>query len=284
MRGDNARAARLRCGMSWNFRPFATGLAILYLCGSAGGGAATLSPEQLAAATVTDDISIPTPGELMAALNKQGKLDWAAKYRAPIATNYTSRAQMALNLGGLIADGYIAVEAEDAQQVKNLGKDILDLAKGLGVPKEIRDRGKSLTEKGEEKQWDVLREELEATQNEVKLSMENNKDQALVDLVTVGGWIRGTQVVSAVIAEHYTEGGASLLRQPAIVAFLRARLEKLPDKLRSDKTVKITRLKLVEIEQLVAFPAGKTVGAEDVKKLSALAAELVGAISRKELK
>ena len=40
---------------------------------------------------------------------------------------------MALNLGGLIADGYIAVEAEDAQQVKNIGADIMALAKPLAT-------------------------------------------------------------------------------------------------------------------------------------------------------
>ena len=36
------------------------------------------------------------------------------------------------------------------------------------MSREILDRGKSLTEFAENKQWDVLKEELEATQNEVK--------------------------------------------------------------------------------------------------------------------
>ena len=270
--------------MIWHPRPLAGGLALFSLCASAAGQAPALSEQEIAAAVRSDEVSIPTPGELMAALDKQGKPDWTARMRAPIVTSFSRRAQMAMNLGGLIADGYIAVEAEDAQQVKNLGRDILEIAKGLGVPKEIRDRGKSLTEKGEEKMWDVLREELEATQNEVKLSMANNRDQALIDLVTVGGWVRGTEVVSGVIAEHYTEAGARLLRQPAIVGSLRGRLEALPEKLRGDPVVKIAMIKLAAIEMLVAFPREKAPSLAEVKMLHTLATDLMKSISTKEKK
>src|SRR5215212_925292 len=112
-------------------------LAAFCLCGSAGGEPAGLTKEELAGSAKTDGLSIPTPGELMAAMNKQGKIDWSSRFRAPIATNYSSRAQGALNLGGLIADGYIAVEAQDAQQVKNIGRDILSIGKPLGVSKDI---------------------------------------------------------------------------------------------------------------------------------------------------
>ena len=47
--------------------------------------------------------------------------------------NYKTRPQIALNIGGLIADGFIAVEAQDTQQVKNIGGDIVKMAKALGV-------------------------------------------------------------------------------------------------------------------------------------------------------
>jgi hypothetical protein len=59
---------------------------------------------------------------------------------------YRNRAQIALNLGGLIADGFIAVEAQDGQQVKNIGTDIIKLAKALGVSENVLSRGKSINE------------------------------------------------------------------------------------------------------------------------------------------
>ena len=245
--------------------------------------AAPLTAAEVSGATRSDTLSIPTPGELLAALNKLGKMDWSSKFRAPIPTS-GNRGQMALNLGGLIADGYIAVEAEDTQQVKNLGKDILALGKSLGVSKEILDRGKSLTEFADNKQWDVLKEELEATQNEVKDAMEHNKDQDLVSLVTLGGWLRGTEVLSGWISEHYTEAGAKLLRQPGIVVFLESKLDAMPDKTKAENSVKKTQAKLKEIEAAVTFPTDSAPPADAIKKLHQLVAELLKELAKKESK
>src|ERR1051326_9640003 len=91
-----------------------------------------LSPDQMAKAVKTDSITVPTPGELFTALGKSGKINWSAQYRTPIPVTNANRAQIALNLGGLIADGFIAVEAKDGQQVKNIGSDIMKLGKALG--------------------------------------------------------------------------------------------------------------------------------------------------------
>ena len=110
------------------FRRLAGSFALFVLCASAVGETPPLTPADIADAAITDEISIPMPGEFMSALNKLDKLDWKSKFRPPIFTNYPSRAQLALNLGGLIADGYVAIEAEDVPQVKNIGKDVLAFA------------------------------------------------------------------------------------------------------------------------------------------------------------
>ncbi len=270
--------------MILKLRMVAGSLAFACLCASAAGQEASLTKEEMAEAMRTDDFSLPTPAELMVALEKQGKLDWASKFRAPIATNYASRAQLAMNLGSLVADGFVAVEAEDSQQVKNIGRDILQLAKNLGVPKDILMRGSSITDFADRKQWDQLKEELEATQNEVKESMHGSKDGDLVTLVSVGGWARGVEVISSYIADHYTEASAKILRQPAIVNYLNKKLDALPDKLRDDVKVKNVRVKMIEMEMLVSFPREKAPSVEDVKKLSGLATALVKDIAQKDTK
>src|SRR5438552_18246641 len=183
-----------------------------------------LSSDQMAKAVKSDSITVPTPGELFAALGKSGKINWSAQYRAPIPVTYANRAQIALNLGGLIADGFIAVEAKDGQQVKNIGSDIIRLAKALGVSESLLSRGNSINEFAEHNEWDTLNEELEATQNEVKSSMQSHADQDLVILVSVGGWIRGTQVVSRAIMQNYDERSAKVLRQPALVRLMQSKV------------------------------------------------------------
>src|ERR1700730_5593843 len=96
-----------------------------------------LSADELKNATSVDALTVPTPGEFFKAIEKGGKPNWTSEYRPPISIKSTDRAQMALNLGTLIADGYIAVEAHDGQQVKNVGKDVLALAKKLSVSQSV---------------------------------------------------------------------------------------------------------------------------------------------------
>ena len=98
---------------------------LLGCCAVIGAEQGRLPADQMAKAIKLDSISIPSPGELFAALEKPGKPNWVGQMRGPVSTNYKNRAQIALNLGGLIADGFIAVEAKDSQQVKNIGTDII---------------------------------------------------------------------------------------------------------------------------------------------------------------
>ena len=134
---------------------------------AAGGGSATpaaspLPEAELKAAVTVDSLTVPTPGEFFKAIDKTGKPNWASQFRPPTPIGGVNRAQMALNLGTLIADGYIAVEAQDGQQVKNIGRDVLALAKKLSVSDSVLARGKSITQFAEDGSWDQLNEELEA--------------------------------------------------------------------------------------------------------------------------
>jgi hypothetical protein len=241
-----------------------------------------LTPEQLAHAIRTDAISIPTPGELFAALAKPGNPNWAGQYRGPIPTTYSDRAQIALNLGGLVADGFIAIEAQDSQQVKNIGTDIIKLAKALGVSENVLSRGKSINEFAEDSEWSALQEELEATQNEVKTSMQSNMDQDLVILVSLGGWIRGTQVVSGAVMKDYNEASAKVLRQPALVSFIQSRVKDVSPELQNDPLVKKVTDQLSDIQKLVTFSGSATPTQEEVAKLNQAVTRLMEDIQSKQ--
>ncbi|MBA2622258.1 MAG: hypothetical protein H0U88_01375 [Chthoniobacterales bacterium] len=242
---------------------------------------APLTPAQLGNAIKSDTLTIPTPGELFAALTKPGSPNWAGQYRGPIPMTFSNRAQIALNLGGLIADGFIAIEAQDSQQVKNIGTDIIKLAKALGVSENVLSRGKSINEFAENSEWSALQEELEATQNEVKASMQSNRDQDFVILVSLGGWIRGTQVVSGSVLENYNEASARVLRQPALVSYIQAKVNDISPELQKEALVKTVREQLSEIEKLVTFSGSGTPTAEDVRKLNGAVSKLMADIQSK---
>ena len=240
-----------------------------------------LTSDEVGKAVRTDLLTIPTPGELFAALSKPGKPNWAGQYRAPIPTTYSNRAQIALNLGGLIADGFIAVEAQDAQQVKNIGADIIKLAKALGVSENVLSRGKSINDFAENDEWEALQEELEATQNEVKSSMQSNRDQDYIILVSLGGWIRGTQVVTGSLLQGYNEASAKVLRQPALVSYIQSKVKDISPELQKDPLVQSVSAQLSEIEKLVTFAGSGTPTAEDVRKLNDAVSKLMGEIQNK---
>ena len=242
---------------------------------------ASLSQEQMAQAVRTDAVTIPTPGELFSALGKATKPDWAGRYRGAIAMNYKTRAQIALNLGGLIADGFIAVEAQDAQQVKNVGNDIVKMAKALGVSENILARGNSINQFAESDEWSALQEELEATQNEVKSSMQSHRDQDLVILVSLGGWIRGTQAVSGLVAKNYDEKLGQALRQPELLRFIRSKIGQISPELQNDPLVKSVNNQLLGIEQIVAKAFGQPLTLAEVTKLNESVNRLMQEIQKK---
>src|SRR5436305_4037602 len=277
-----SRSACVRWAVMKRVRRF---VALAFLLGYGaviGAEPARLPADQLAKAVRNDSITIPTPGELFAALEKPGKPNWVGQMRGPISTSYKNRAQIALNLGSLIADGFIAVEAKDSQQVKNIGTDIIKMAKALGVSENVLSRGNSINEFAENNEWDALQEELEATQNEVKSSMQTHRDQDLVILVSVGGWIRGTQVVSASVMQNYDERAAKVLRQPALVNFIEAQLKEVSSEVRDEPLVKEVSGELSAVEKLVSFPSGKAPTADEVKKVNDAVGKIMTRIQSKE--
>jgi hypothetical protein len=241
-----------------------------------------LSPDEIKSAISIDALTVPTPGEFFKAIEKDGKPNWVSEYRPPISIKSTDRAQMALNLGTLIADGYIAVEAQDGQQVKNIGKDVLALAKKLSVSQTVLARGASISQFAEDNAWDQLNEELEATQNEVKKALEENRDVDLITLVSVGGWIRGTEVVTGLVMQNYNQDNARLLRQPALVAFLRNKLTRLPDRLQKDPLVQKTINELDAIQRMVSFGTEHVPTVQEVKDLNSASAKLTKEIGATE--
>lgn len=165
-------------------------------------------------------LTVPSPAEFFGAIDKVSRPDWAAFYRAPGPTSFPARPQTAFNLGVLVTDGYIAVEAQDGQQVKNIGKDIIALARALGVGENVLARGKSIADFADKNEWFALREELEATTNEVRRAMAGQRDEALASLIQAGAWVRALQVGGRAAELSGDPACAALLRQEELVNYL----------------------------------------------------------------
>jgi hypothetical protein len=218
-----------------------------------------------------DDVVVPLPNEVFRALNKLGSVNWKEHVRSNKTNNFTERPRIALLLGTVIADGFIAVQAEDAPTVKEIGQRVVNLAKGIGVGNSIMPHAKAITEAADKRDWDSVRLELDRTQNSVQQAMNEVGDQKLSQLVSLGGWLRGTEVLTSVVNKHYSAEGAELLHQPDLLNYFDRKLSAMPEfRLPLLQDIKGS---LGEVRPLIEVPDAR-ISAPSVKKINDITTRL----------
>jgi len=231
-------------------------------------------------ATVVDEVVIPVPTEVFGVLDKLGSPNWHDVLRPVKTENLGKRSQVALLLGVTIAEGFIAVEAQEAEEVKKIGRQVLTLSKAIGVQKSVISRTSSIIEAADKKDWQTIRLELDGASKDVKQAMIELEDAQLAQLVSLGGWLRGTEALTQVVGKNYNKDGADLLHQPAVLDYFERRLDGLNPRLKENTLVKKIARRLPELHTLIE-PAGG-VSPQKVEKIHSITADLVKAISSQE--
>jgi hypothetical protein len=223
-----------------------------------------------------EDVVVPLPNEVFGALNKLGPVNWREYVRSDKGSNFTERPRIALLLGTVIADGFIAVQAEDAPTVKEIGQRVLALAKGIGVGNSITPHAKAIIEAADRRKWDGVRQELDRTQNSVQSAMNEVHDEKLSQLVSLGGWLRGTEVLTSAVAKRYSVEGAELLHQPDLLVFFQTKLQAMPE--HDMPLIRDIQAALVQVRPLIE--AGK-ISPDSVKRINEITTRLDAAIITK---
>src|SRR5438046_2459333 len=221
--------------------------------------------------TTVEDVVVPLPNEIFGALNKLGPVNWKEHVRSDKGPNFTERPRIALLLGTVIADGFIAVQAEDAPTVKEIGQRVLTLSKAIGVSSSITAHAKAITDAADKRNWASVRQELDRTQNSVQQAMNEVHDEKLSQLVSLGGWLRGTEVLTAVVTKRYSEEGSELLHQPDLLNYFETRLQAMPEF--NLKLLQDIHAALIEVRPLIDVGDGK-IPAASVKKINDITTRL----------
>ncbi|PYL64484.1 MAG: hypothetical protein DMF25_06915 [Verrucomicrobia bacterium] len=226
-----------------------------------------------------EDVVVPLPNEVFGALNKLGSINWKEYVRSDKGSNFTERPRIALLLGTVIADGFIAVQAEDAPAVKEIGQRVQTLARGIGVERSITQHAKAITEAADKRKWENVRQELDRTQNSVQQAMNEVHDEKLSQLVSLGGWLRGTEVLTAVVTKHFSTEGAELLHQPDLLVYFQTRLQAMPEF--DLAIIRDIRGALVEVKPLIDVGRAH-ISSESVKKINDITTRLDNGIVTRE--
>jgi hypothetical protein len=226
-----------------------------------------------------ENVVVPLPNEIFGALNKLGSVNWREYVRTEKTSNFTERPRIALLLGTVIADGFIAVQAEDASAVKEIGQRVLNLSKGIGVGNSITPHAKAITEAADKRKWESVRQELDRTQSSVQAAMNEVHDEKLSQLVSLGGWLRGTQVLTSVVTKHFSADGAELLHQPDLLVHFQTQLQSMPEF--NLPIIRDIQTGLGQVKPLVDVGSAH-ISAESVRKINDITTKLDGGIVTKD--
>ena len=171
-------------------------------------------------------VAMPVPKEIFRSLDQFREANWRAVKRPEIARwkSHGDQSQIASLLGVVIAEGFIAMEAEDPNEVKNIGNRVLVLARALSVEERAVRRSSSITELTDKNEWMAARKEWDAVFSDLEKGMIELKSADLYQLVSLFGWLRGTEALSALVLQNYSSERSDLLRQPTLVDYLEKQL------------------------------------------------------------
>ena len=225
-----------------------------------------------------DDVVIPVPSEIFNALDKLGgNPNWKGEI-APISkAHYSQPAQLGLLLGAVIANGFIAVQAKDADKVKEVGRRVLELSKALSVEDEVKSHCNSINEAAGDGKWEAIRSELDKTQSSVRAAMEHIRSKEVAELISVGGWMRGTDALTSLIRKSYSADKAELLHQPELVSTFNNQLDHLKDaRIKSNPMVIKVQEALKAIQPMID---SSDLDQKSVEKINTVTGDLLKTIS-----
>lgn len=246
-------------------RALLTGLVAGGFAGSAPSGIAAEDAEAPAAperidlthfpGELVDQVVVPIPAEIFAVLDKLDEPDWNSGIDLPPERERGGeRTLLALTFGSLVAEGFIAVQAKNDEEIEMIGRRVLSLSESLGLAAAVRPHSLSIIEAAGKRDWEKVRDELDSTQQTVRTTMEKLRDDELADLVSLGGWLRGTNVVTAFIGSSYSEDKAELLNQPGLIAHFRETLAALRGPSAASSAIRAIGTGLARLEAIVVEP------------------------------
>ena len=228
------------------------------------------------------DVVIPVPSEIFNALDKLGgNPNWAGQVTDESKHRWTSPPEIALMLGTVIANGFIAVQAKDDKKVNEIGRRVIELSNALGVGKAVISHCNSISEAAKNGDWTSVRTELDKAQSSVRSAMDMLNSQDESELVSMGGWLRGTQALTSLVSQDYKPDRAELLHQPEMLDTFDAQLTRMQEspKLHKDPVILGLQDGLKKMRPLITMSGGTEIPQKSVEQVNDISSNLVKSIA-----
>ena len=227
-------------------------------------------------------VAVPVPKEIFHSLDQFRNANWRAIQRPEVARwkSHGDQAQIATLLGVMIAEGFIAMEAKDSTEMKNIGNSVLGLAQGLGIRKRALRRSRSIMELTDKNEWSEARKEWDDVLSDLETGMIEIKSAHLAQLVSLGGWLRGTEALSALVLQNYSPERSNLIRQPRLIDHLEKQLRAMSSDIQA-RPIVVKLLDGIKTIRSLVENENVPLSEETVRKVHGVCAELVPLASRR---
>ena len=151
--------------------------------------------------------------------------------------------KLSLEMGYLLADGFIAVRSGHMNDIKPIALDLSRYGKAIGVGEKMNTYSASLLEHAEKGQLEEFKRILTTTQGAVNEELTALRDPDLAHLLALGGWVRALDASAAAIEQKFDTNQAIVIFYPDAPAYFNEILQGLNP--RTAKRLKVDQLGLL---------------------------------------
>lgn len=185
------------------------------------------------------------------------------------------RSDLAIELGFLIADGFLMVQAGQLGDVENMARDLTRYGKALGAGDRVNRHAAGLLESAKKGDVPQLKIELASTQKDVEDELVALQDADLAHLISLGGWIRALEVSSVAVDKQFSPERASKVMRSDIAEYYADCITGLEPKISARPNFQGIRNLLKELIKQMDLDHGREPTPESMKDIRAISAKLV---------
>lgn len=181
---------------------------------------------------------------------------------------------LAIEMGYLLADGFIAVRSGHMNDIKPIALDLTRYGNALGVGEKMNSHSAGLLEHAEKGQLEEFKRILSSTQSDVNAELTSLRDPELSHLIALGGWIRALEASAAALSERFDAEKSKAVFYPDAPEYFSEVLDGLsPRTARRIEAEKMSGL-LREMVELMTLPENELPDLSRVRALLQKAGEL----------
>lgn len=175
--------------------------------------------------------------------------------------------KLALEMGYLMADGFIAVRSGHMNDIKPIALDLSRYGKAMGVGEKMNSYSASLLEHAEKGQLEEFKRILASTQGAVNEELTALRDPDLAHLLALGGWVRALEASAAAIEQRFDVEQARVIFYPDAPAYFNEILQGLHPRTARRIKVELMSKLLNQLVSTMALGEGEQPSPEKVRSI-----------------